>query len=83
VSVPLKEGYGSGSLLKSRIWIRSKIDRIHFSESISIVTAYRVPTVCFLIIPENQLLGGLGLLPQDGFGLAAKALLLPIVSKGM
>jgi len=29
--------------------------------------------------PEHQLLGGLGLLPQDGFGLATKALLFPVI----
>jgi hypothetical protein len=30
-------------------------------------------------VPEDQLLGGLGLLPQDRFGLTAEALLLAIV----
>ncbi len=30
-------------------------------------------------VPEDQLLGGLGLLPQDRLGLTAEALLLPIV----
>ena len=36
-------------------------------------------TLCTLQL-ENQLLGGLGLLPQDGLGLASESLLLAVIS---
>ena len=37
-----------------------------------------LPLALGALQPEHQLLGGLGLLPQDGLGLASEALLLTI-----
>ena len=38
-----------------------------------------LPLALSALQPEHQLLGGLGLLPQDGLGLASEALLLTVV----
>ena len=38
-----------------------------------------LPLALGALQPEHQLLGGLGLLPQDGLGLASEALLLTVV----
>merc|ERR1719219_1876328 len=38
-----------------------------------------LPLALSALQPQHQLLGGLGLLPQDGFGLPAESLLLAIV----
>ena len=38
-----------------------------------------LPLALGALQPEHQLLGGLGLLPQDGLGLASEALLLAVV----
>ena len=38
-----------------------------------------LPLALSALQPEHQLLGGLGLLPQDGLGLASEALLLAVV----
>ena len=38
-----------------------------------------LPLALSALEPQDQLLGGLGLLPQDGLGLASEALLLAVV----
>ena len=38
-----------------------------------------LPLALGALQPEHQLLGGLGLLPQDGLGLTSKSLLLAVV----
>ena len=44
-----------------------------------ILTRLVLPLALGALQPEHQLLGGLGLLPQDGLGLASEALLLTVV----
>ena len=48
---------------------RRKEERIHLV----------LPLARGALKPQHQLLGGLGLLPQDGLGLASEALLLTVV----